>query len=95
MIAHESNAQPRLVNLVKDARQHYDAKFDTLAKSIDTQTEAIKLLSSAINHQTDAMIDFKQHWGKAIPIKLVYFIIAVIVAGQTALTALKYFLPLP
>ena len=85
----------RVLQFAQQTREHYDAKFDTLAQSINTQTDAIKLLTSAINHQTEAMVEFKQHWGKAIPIRLVYFIIAVIVAGQTALTALKYFLPLP
>jgi hypothetical protein len=86
---------PERANYFERTKEHFDPKLEKLEDAIGNQSLATSDLAKAVNHLSSSIEDFKSLWGKAIPIQLVYYIIAVMVAGQAAIAAIKYFLPLP
>jgi hypothetical protein len=91
MEANMNGDNSKLKLLVTEFQKEYkkcDERFNTLEKSLDKLTHSIDLLVNSLD-------ELKGYWGQSIPIRLVYFIVALVVAGQTAITVLRFFLPVP
>lgn len=71
----------------------YDSEFNSLKESVTALALAIKALTTAIDAQTAANKSFYEHWKKAVPIGLVFWLVALMVGGQTAVGLIRFFLP--
>lgn len=76
----------KLKTFVDEKLRYYDGRFTTLETSIDRLVQSIDRLTNSVE-------EFKGYWGKAIPIKLVFYILALVIGGQTVVGVMKYLVP--
>jgi hypothetical protein len=77
-----TNGNPdNLKHLLISKTKEYDAKFSALESSSSRLVLSIERLT------------FMQHWSKAVPLSLVFWLTTLIVGGQASVALIKYFLP--
>jgi hypothetical protein len=87
----ETNQNIREFVRIKTAE--YDLKFTSLETATMALTNAVTALTTATNHQTSVMESFLKHWQQAVPIKLVFWLTALIVGGTASISVIRFLMP--
>jgi hypothetical protein len=89
-----------LKEVMQTERTYYDTRFETIEKSIDESARAISenakattVLAAAVETLCKSLDTANKIYQNAVPIKLVFYIITIMVAGTAAIRFINYFIP--
>jgi len=86
--------------VMRDERDYYNERFENIERSIDDSTKAIAdnakattILAAAVETLCKSLDRANEIYKNAVPIKLVFYIITIMVAGTAAIRFINYFIP--